>query len=60
MQTTTKPLTNEERQLVEAAHQAALDKLKTTTHPVKRQCLLEELTEWCALLGYPAPTQLRH
>ena len=56
MQTTTKPLTTKERQLVQAAHHAALDKLKSTTHPIKRQFLLEELTDWCALLGYPAPT----
>ncbi|MFZ6711920.1 hypothetical protein [Undibacterium sp. TC9W] len=55
MPTTTKPLTTKERQLVQAAHQAALAKLKTSTHPVKRMCLLEELKDWCALLGYPVP-----
>ncbi|MCH8622899.1 hypothetical protein [Undibacterium sp. TS12] len=56
----TPPLTTKERQRVEAAHQAATEKLKTTTHPVKRQCLLEELTEWCVLLGSPLPGQLLH
>ena len=60
MPTPIEPITTEERPLVEAAYEVALEKLKTTTHPIKRQFLLEELTEWCEVLGYPLPGQLLH